>query len=221
MRRLALVLLMLNLLYALWVALQPASGPVETAGDRSGVETLVLMSEIERPLSIIERQPELCIALGPFSDESSLRALASEQLQGRDWRAGVEAEPLVPLYRVLVPPAETGPAGAALLTSVRSAIEGAGLDIDTYLVVGGDLDGVVSLGLFADRDNASNVYEQVSGLGAAVEMQVENRTRRVYFIVFQNDEDSDFIQESAEIAQGIDAGAGITEKLCEMIALPD
>ena len=65
------------------------------------------------------------------------------------------------------------------------------------------------------------IKHQVLKMGGLVEMQVENRTRRVYFIVFQNDEDSDFIQESAEIAQGIDAGAGITEKLCEMIALPD
>lgn len=223
MRWLVLALLMLNILYALWAVLRPASAP--TAHDAGGghrfVEPLVLVQEMDQPPLVIERPPAVCLALGPFGRDDEARDFAAAHLAGRDWRISVDAQELPPMHRVYLPPPDAGPAGTALLVSVRDAIDAAGLDIDSYLVVGGDLDGVVSLGLFAGQGNARNVYGQVAGLGLAVEMQTENRTRSRYSIVLAGDEDPDFIQESVVALQAWDAAAGITEKLCEMIALPD
>lgn len=231
MHRLALALLMLNILYLLWAALRPAPANVHD-GDRFG-ESLVLLEDVDRALlvplpdiepthvSSRESSPERCLILGPFDNESALQEFAGAHLADRQWRTGAEELALSPLSRVYVPPSDAGPRGASLLVSVRDAILRAGYDVDSYLVVGGDLDGVVSLGLFAGQDNARRVYEQITGLGIAVEMQTENRVRTVYSVVIASDESSDFIQESAAALQALETEAGITEKLCEMIALPD
>lgn len=219
MRRLVLGLLMLNMLYALWAALRPP--PVPASSDsRSAGESLVLLQEIDRQVLAVQQTPERCTELGPFTSESELRAFAETQLPDRDWQIGVYEQALPAMYRVYVPPdAEVG--GTELLASVRGIISSAGVGIDSYLVVGGDLNGVVSLGLFAEQGNARRVYDQISALGVEVEMQVEERIRNLYSIVFRADEDSDFIQESAAALYALDASTGITEKLCEMIALPD
>lgn len=219
MRRLALALLMFNILYALWAALRPPPEPAASDSRPAG-ESLVLLQEIARPVPAFQQAPRRCAALGPFASERELRAFAEVHLPGRVWQIGVDEQALPALYRVYVPPdAQVG--GAALLASVRDVMNSAGVGIDSYLVVGGDLDGVVSLGLFAEQDNARRVYDQISPLGVEVEMQVEERIRNLYSIVFRADEDSDFIQESAAALYALDASAGITEKLCEMIALPD
>lgn len=221
MRTLALALLMLNILYALWTVLRPAPELSGAAQPRSYPESLVLLGELERPLVAVEPVPVYCPALGPFASESDLRAFADTHLSGRQWRMAIDEQPLPPMSRVYVPPAGAGLAGAALLASVRDTINSAGLDIDSYLVVGGDLDGVVSLGLFADQGNALSVYGQIEGLDLAVEMLAENRTRNLYSIVLTDDEGSDFTEESIAALATLDVDAGITEKLCEMIALPD
>lgn len=222
MRRLVLALLTLNILYALWTALRPV--PVPTSSDtRPTGGSLVLLQEIDRPVPVVQQAPELCVTLGPFASESELLAFAEVQLHDRDWWVDIVEQTLPAMHRVYVPPPDAAWAGAGveLLASVRDAMAGGGVEIDSYLVVGGDLDGVVSLGLFAEQRNARRVYDQISALGVAVEMQVEERIRNLYSIVFSADEDSDFIQESAAVLSSLDAGAGITEKLCEMIALPD
>ncbi len=222
MRRLALMLLMLNILYALWAGLRPAPANEPTSvDDRSYTETLVMLEEVDRPLVLLEPPPIYCPALGPFASESELRAFADLHVAGRRWRVSTDEQALPPLYRVYVPPAAVGLSGAALMASVRDAIDTAGLDIETYQVVGGDLDGVVSLGLFASQSNARAVYGQIAGLDLAAEMQTENRSRNFYWIVLSDDEDSDFAQESIAALQALNPVAGITEKLCEMIALPD
>jgi|GEM_PF-3463192 len=221
MRALVLALLTANLLYGLWAVLRPISPPAELTVEPRFRESLVLLDEIQRPLLVIEERPERCMALGPFVSEPDARAFAEALLLDRPWRLDVEEQALPPLYRVYVPSPDAGAEGRTVLASVRDAIVRAGLDIDSYLVVGGDLDNAVSLGLFADQDNARNVHEQISGLGIGVEMQTDLRTRNLYSIVIAGDKDSDFIQETAVALQAFEAGAGITEKLCEMIALPD
>lgn len=221
MRRLALALLMLNILYALWVGLRPVPGLPASADGRSYAETLVMLEEVDWPLVLIEPLPVTCPALGPFTSESELRAFAGEHVLGRPWQMRAEAQALPPLHRVYIPPEALGLSGTALATSIRDTIDAAGFDIDTYLVAGGDLDGVVSLGLFASQANARGVYEQITGLGLAVEMQTENRSRNFYWIVLSGDEGSDFAQESVAALQALNPDAGISEKLCEMIALPD
>lgn len=221
MRRLVLALLMLNILFALWMVLRPVPDASDVAGAQQFSEPLVLRGEIARPLRVVERQPAYCPALGPFASEDDVRAFADAHLTAQPWRIAIDEQALPPLYRVFVPPADAGPDGAALLVSVRGAIEASGLDIDSYLVVDGDLDGAVSLGLFAGRGNAQSVYGQIEGLDLAVEMRTENRSRNLYSIVLTSYEDSDFTHESVAALQALDAEAGITEKLCEMIALPD
>jgi hypothetical protein len=221
MRRLALALLMLNILYALWAGLRPVSDPPASTDSRSYAETLVMLEEVDWPLALNEPPSVNCPALGPFASESELRAFADEHVSGRQWQMRTEAQALPPLYRVYVPPAALGLSGTALATSIRDTIDAAGFDVDTYLVAGGELDGVVSLGLFASQANARGVYEQITGLGLAVETQTENRSRNFYWIVLSGDEDSDFAQESVAALQALNPDAGISEKLCEMIALPD
>lgn len=233
MRRLVLALLMANILYLLWAVLRPASTPTYIDEGNRFAESLALLEDVDRALlvpvpdlepvdvSAREQSNRVCLALGPFDNESVLQEFASTHLADRQWRIGTEELALSPLSRVYVPPSDTGPQGAALLASVRDAISSAGYDVDSYLVVGGDLDGAVSLGLFAGQDNARRVYQQITGLGIAVETQTENRTRTLYSIVIAGDEDSDFIHESAAALQALDAETGIAEKLCEMIALPD
>lgn len=221
MRRVMLALLVLNILYALWSGLRPAPALPDGRPGQQYPETLVLLEEVDRPLVAIEQPPAYCPALGPFANESDLRAFAEAHLSGRQWQTATETQALSPMYRVYVSSAGADLAGTALLASVRDTIDAAGLEIDTYLVVGGDLGGVVSLGLFANESNASAVYQQAAGLDLAVEMQSENRFRNLYSIVLSRDESADFIQQSVAALQSLDLDAGITEKLCEMIALPD
>lgn len=221
MRRLVLALLMLNLLYVLWAVLRPAPAPTSIAAERQFPESLVLLQEIGHPLAVIEGPPDSCTALGPFAAETDLYDFAETHLQDQAWRIHTEQQALSPMYRVYVPAADATPEGGALLASVRSAIAAADLDIDSYLIVGGELDSAVSLGLFADQGNARGIHEQIASLGIAVEIQSESRARSLYSIVVADDGDSDFIQEIALALQAIDAQAGATEKLCEMIALPD
>jgi len=225
MRTLMLALLMVNLVYALWAGLRPMPAPADIAAEDSSREALVLLDEIERPAFAVGQvpvgMPPACLALGPFVSELALRAFAEAHLMGQTWRLDIEELTLPPLYRVYAPSPAASAQGPALLASVRGAIADAGLDIDSYLVAGGDLDSAVSLGLFADQENARSVHTQISGLGIAVEMQPDLRTRNLYSIVIATDEDSDFIQEAALALQAFEAEAGITEKLCETIALPD
>jgi hypothetical protein len=225
MRTLMLALLMVNLVYALWAGLRPMPVPADIAAEDSSREALVLLDEIERPALAVDQvpggTPAACLALGPFVSELTLRAFAEAHLVGQTWRLDVEELALPPMYRVYVPSSAANVGDPPLLASVRGVIAGAGLDIDSYLVIGGVLDNAVSLGLFAEQANALNVREQIAARGIAVEMQPDLRTRNLYSIVIAADEDSDFIQEAASALQAFEAEAGVTEKLCETIALLD
>ncbi|MEX0739015.1 MAG: hypothetical protein WD071_06720 [Pseudohongiella sp.] len=222
MRTLLLALLMLNVLYALWSVLRPLPLPAGSAAQARVGDSLVLLGELDHsPVLLAEQAPELCVALGPFASEAELQAFAAVHLPDQTWRVAVDQQSILPMYRVYVPPPDAGLQGSAWLASVREDIVSANLDIDSYLVVGGDLDDAVSLGLFAEQRNARNVYDQIEGLGMAVRMQTESRAQNLYSIVMAGDEGSDFIQEIVAALQATSANASITEKLCEMIALPD
>ena len=99
MRRLALALLMLNILYALWAGLRPVSDPPASTDSRSYAETLVMLEEVDWPLALNEPPSVNCPALGPFASESELRAFADEHVSGRQWQMRTEAQALPTWWR--------------------------------------------------------------------------------------------------------------------------
>jgi hypothetical protein len=101
---------------------------------------------------------------------------------------------------------------------VRSTIERAGTNIDTYLIVGGEFDNVVSLGLFSEPNNALNVKRVLEGHGYQPQIQIENRARQTREILVELEKDSDFEEKTLQSIQTMGLSLELVENLCEMIA---
>lgn len=225
MRRLLILLLMANLLYALWNGLRPTAQEdvVVTAALPGEERGLVLLSELDHVEALVMEnvRPLVCFSIGPFDDEQSLQAFASGHLTAYAWQMQQEQTELPSMHRVYLPAPGSREQALEQLSVVRQAIEGAGLGIDSYLVTSGNLDNAVSLGLFVEEANALSVRRQMDELGMPVQMQLEGRSRNFYSILIETYEDSDFIQETDLGSTPSSSGLAISEKLCEMIAQPE
>lgn len=248
MRRLFFLLLAVNLLYALWHVVRPPSSPdslVIQASDEVG--TLVLLSEAGMGMpdnalvagseadvdvellvaqdSDVGESPHhqqvamRCARVSQFSDEAGLEQFLVDGVGNRPYLLRTHEVALPPLHRVYLPAAADRAEALNVLAGVRETIEQAGANIDTYLIVGGEFDNVVSLGLFSEPSNATNVQRVLADHGYQPQIQIESRVRQTREILVEFEKDSDFEEKTLQIVETMGLTLELTENLCEMIAL--
>lgn len=215
MRRVVGVLLAINALMAIWFVLRPS-----VMREVSGVEgKLVLVSEAQ---ALQVRADAACLFVGPVSEDRLVRDL--ENLHD-GWQEVVRSVPGEIRHRVYVtenelPATPEDGAGIGLLAAVRTGLQDAALeDVESYQMVGGEFDGAVSFGLFAEQNNAQRLLERLQGNGIPALIVEEALYEEVVWL--------------AELASNVPARAlsamenllltrpemNIEENLCEMFAL--
>jgi len=246
MRRLVLFLLAINFLYALWHVVRPPppsdESPVRLTEE---VGTLVLLSELTVAVPVVAMEsamaaevavilaqesvtsdtPErdqvimICAKVSQFSDDAGLAQFLQEGVGSRPYLLRTLDQALPPLHRVYLPAAADRAEALSLLAMVRETIEQADARIDTYLIVGGEFDNVVSLGLFGEPANAANVQRILTQHGYQPQIQIENRERQIREVLVEFEKDSDFEEKTLQVVEVMGLSVELTENLCEMIAL--
>lgn len=215
MKQVVGVLLAVNALMAIWFVLRPSM-----MREVSGVGgELVLVSEAT---ALQVREDAACLFVGPVSEDRLVSDL--KNLHG-GWKEIVRSVPGEIRHRVYVtesemPAAPEDSADIGLLASVRTRLQDAALeDVESYQMVGGEFDGAVSFGLFAEQNNAQRLRERLQGSGVPALIAEEALYEEVAWL--------------AELASNVPARAlsamenllltrpemNIEENLCEMFAL--
>lgn len=211
MRAAVLGLLAINLLVLLWHLLRPQTDDVRSV-DLGGSE-LALLSELAADQL---QAKERCWLVGPFlSDPREVLGELALVFDSARWQLN-EFDEGQQLHRVYVSPPESV-AVSAFLSGLNEAIDTAGYNIDSYIVADGVLAGSISLGLFADADNALRVHGQLQELGYDPVTALESRpvVREWLQLWYQDLEE----QARQSLLALFDTMAlAVTENLCETIA---
>lgn len=196
-RALALALIVVNLLLAGWLYTRPA-GPDIPGAAPLAASPLVLLAELpdapttatEAPLETLpSAEPEsvvtvdtdaACQALGPFGDrDAALAAAARLTALGLPARPrAVDASERLGFW-VHTPPAPSREAAAAVVEQLRLA----GVR-DFYVVVDGDTQNAVSLGVFRQREGAEQQAGRLRAMGFEVEIGERRRESTAWWLDF-------------------------------------
>jgi hypothetical protein len=241
MRFLVYLLLVSNLLFALWHMLRlPGEFEAVDVDEHASRERLVLLGEqrgmgrqeaavvpesdqiLSELISLAESSASAsgCAQIGDFTNLTDLTQFAAG-FANVQYHVRNDSVPLPPLHRVFLPPVEDRGDAQRLLASVRERIAEIGANIDTYLVIGGEFDNAVSLGMFNERSNALNVQRILSENGFDPQIAIENRLQQQFRLFVDWHEDSDFAKETRERVLISGLTVSVSENLCEMIAQPD
>lgn len=223
MRVLFLLLLLVNLLFLAWIRwIAPPQDVAHAvpAATATKLQPIRLQQEIEGPpgdgtgaSSVPESAvaAATCVSVGPFAGLTQAEAAAGElQRLGFATRAPRGATDEVRVgYWVRVPNLAT-PADAA---NAQATLQAAGL-ADAYVVAEGESGNVVSVGVFADPDRATEVAKGVISAGFTPEVSDRLRLLDVFWI--------DIDREANGSLPALDAlpGASNSELPLEMRACP-
>lgn len=194
-RAIALVLLVANLLFAVWLLSRPAP-PLAPPAPPLGASPLVLLDEMpaappERqartatppPTDMVEPPPSTpvgCQALGPFMDRDTV-VVARDRLVA----AGIEALPRATDaserlgYWVHTPPGTAADASAIVTRLRRAGVR------DFYVVTEGELSNAVSLGVFSEQATAERHAARMRSMGFEVELNERRRERTAWWLDFR------------------------------------
>jgi hypothetical protein len=244
MRGVVLGLLLSNLLFWGWRALLRTDAQeevllqrVNTVNESFGLVRLVSEVDVEdlikfpalseeRPnagvnsAEALSRNVQTCVDIGPFDDlVAAQRFIDSQSLQS----AIVSEMRNIPIpgsaiFRVYLPPLESRQQAIDKLEELRGAFDDHRLSIDSFLVVRGEMENSIALGLFAEQRNALNVQQQLAELGYAVTVQPEQQYRDeawVTAVSIAPELDSTRPWSAIDV---LGADIRIIEKLCETIA---
>lgn len=196
-RGFALALVVVNLLLAGWLYTRPA-GPAAPGAPPLSASPLVLIAELpDTPAPVVDAPLETlpgadpepvvtvdtdasCQALGPFADREAALA-AAERLNGLGLPArprAVDASERLG-YWVHTPPAPDREAAAAVVEQLRRA----GVR-DFYVVVDGDTQNAVSLGVFRQREGAEQHAGRMRAMGFDVEIGERRRESTAWWLDF-------------------------------------
>lgn len=244
MRGVVLGLLLSNLLFWGWEVLldQNARGAVvqqPTNGASGNVQIIKLVSEVDADRLV--RFPALntggpnigvdsvaalsenslnCFEIGPFDNLVD----AQNFIDSRSIQAPMAPElrrtpaPGSAVFRVYLPPQESRELAADKLEELRGAFDAHSLNIDSFLVVRGEMENSIALGVFAEQRNALNVQQQLAELGYAVTIQPEQQYLDEVWITVQSavsEPDSSRLRDEIDVPE---TDIRIIEKLCETIA---
>lgn len=223
--RLLLLLVAVNLLLLLWNLVRPTLND-SLAGDTHG-PAVPLVHVNELPPEMLVRHPLVsgksdpfrsCLMRGPFASRDDAQSI----MLGSGIAFWVEARRQVmgdqPLYRAMIAPSESLEEARVRLFEVKAAIERIGGGVDTYLVTSGPIANAVSLGLFTQQSNALNVQGMLAGEGIEVAVETELRVEESYWVVTNNAEAIDIVDENTGLRVFEVVSAELSENLCEMIA---
>lgn len=216
MRRVALALVVVNLLFALWFLLRPSGGQV---GERDEPR-LLAVSEVP---GLKVRPDASCLFVGPVTEARVVRDL---QNLHAGWQEINRVVPGELRYRVYVrgddessgvaAPAE----GQALLAVVRSSLQEVGLeDVESYLMGDGEFAGFVSLGLFAEQDNAQRLLSRLQENGVGAELAQDPQLLGQSWLVELSSNVPSRVLSAMENLILTRPDMRIEENLCEMFAL--
>lgn len=238
-------LLLTNALLACWyLFIDPLQGqssnafPKESREVRANAAELALVSEmpgeslqyfadiatytsadIAAPETVDSDAVGYCAEIGPF--QSAARAQEFEEAFGQEVHFLLEGrqDSGAAEYRVFLPPFENREVAANVMQDLRSAFVRSGYTIDTFIIAQGELQNGIALGLFSNQRNASNVRDQMLALGYEVIVREEPRVVEQFWLVGEQfDSKEDFEVRLASL-DGMAASVGVTEKLCQTIAL--
>jgi hypothetical protein len=230
MRWLALLLILGNGIYFLWLEMQvvPVDGtlsPQVIPGDVARLSILKLEKEsvvfeavvsgrLEDPVPA--EKESVCWLLGPFKEEISVN-----QVKGRlmaleiDMPIRSEEVEFTRDYWVHLPPMASRADAVKLLRELQSK------KIDTFLITEGELANGLSLGLFTQRERAEAVYERRREQGYAAEIKVVPRLHTQYWGLFREDAYGVFADELwLKVSQG-NPKLERHKKVCNKIASLD
>jgi hypothetical protein len=171
MRWIVYSLIVINIAIAGYFLLQPAGTVprVVTTENIDEGDTLVLLTERSAGTEPVSQQPmnaygdrKLCYALGPYTDDISVRVAQARAL--KLVLTGLINEVEVPNnkdteYWVLLPPQASRAAALEQLKQLQKR------GVDSYIITQGELVDGVSLGLFRKQDSATRLSAKVRGLG--------------------------------------------------------
>jgi hypothetical protein len=228
-----------NLLLGIWYLLTPSSkthdafkAPVglvhkselQQLSPRLGGEQAQL-STFERSMARMESDdiidmgyPPYCAWMGPLEDLAQLASVFDALELGYTIERRQQPDMANPYYRVHTPKFANREIALGALDDIRASISRSGVAIDSYIVASGLLENAISLGLFAEQDNALNVQRVLAGLNvnSLVEQEVRLLTR--YWIVLENTYYIEFKEEIDVALAGMTSLVSVSENLCETIA---
>lgn len=159
-----------------------------------------------------------CAWMGPLEDPAQLVSL----FDTLEIRYSVERRQQPDMdntyYRVHTPKFGNREIALGALDDIRTSISRSGVAIDSYIVGSGSLENAVSLGLFAEHDNALNVQRVLAGLNVNALVEPEVRLLARYWVAIEN---TYYVEFKEEIVAALAALAGVvsvSENLCETIA---
>ena len=180
MRWVALILLIVNLGLAAWIAAGSPGGPRQRSEPPAEIGELVLLSEsggISEPPDDRSRDP-LCYTIGPFANAERARQ-ARDRLaaQGLDPEQRTTEDQEVYGYQVLLP---QRPSRQAALATTRE-LQNRGIQDYFIIVDDPELRNAISVGLFREKRYAVRHTDYLRGLGFDPEMRLRTRTRTRYW----------------------------------------
>jgi len=178
MRWLALVLLLVNVAFAAWLADGAPGRPHESSGPPPEIGHLALLREGDNASGQQQQQAGACYTLGPFEDvDRAHRARARLSDLGLDPSQRSTTDDEVYGYQVILPPFPSR--DAALDATHRLARKG----IKDYFIVVSDpkLENAVSVGLFHEKRYAVRQTRYLEKLGFKPQMRARTRTRTRYW----------------------------------------
>ncbi|HLU12858.1 MAG TPA: SPOR domain-containing protein [Arenimonas sp.] len=198
LRGLVVLLACMNLGVALWWWLHTPPSPPAVPPLPAGVASLVLLGEVEAPLSPEQAEaaavplplPDApaCLSIGPFETPAQLRAAMSAltPLVSRIQYREVQATSLRG-YRVFLPAASSRE--EALASARELAARGVR---DYYVVTAGEQENTVSLGLFRDLGNAEKRRDELIAMGFQPRLEPRTEPGSQWWIDIAGEPDLDW-----------------------------
>lgn len=204
MRWLFLLLVLLNLGYYLWQQQQPSVVLKEEMSSISypSGSSIRLLSEATEPLQPLNKSTSLiqtsgCLLLGGFKDSQEQAAL-QQKLAALNIkaRALLITSPYGVDYWVYLPPLASKEAALRQIKALEAQ------SIEGFLIADGDLLDGISLGIFAQKEEADARLEQVNQAGYSAALRTLSRTQPVFWLRLDSEAQA---QLSATLLQSLAA----------------
>ncbi len=173
MRYTVIVLLLGNVGYFVWNYYQEPA-VVVAAEPRPLLNTgLTLLEEYDQQLAIEQREADkVCSVVTGFAnaDEAGDFMGRARTLNIRSYLHFIDPEELLQ-YRVYLPPTPSREIANLTLEDLGERLLEAELDIENYLITGGELENAVALGVYDSASRAIKVQDQVAALGYGPEIE--------------------------------------------------
>lgn len=177
-RVLFFLLLLLNIVYALWhTQIHPPAAPTTVQNPPSSSETQL------RTLWLLHERPPvlICHAIGPFRFQASAQhALTHLRTRGLEAELRTVEKQETLGYRVYLPPQPSREQARKLVSRLSEQ----GIE-DMYVITEGDKNNALALGVFSQQARAQRRVDELKRLGHFAEIETRTLTLTMYWIDFK------------------------------------